>query len=179
MADLKRFDGSKVAPLTRLMIIENAKINPSLMRPSIRLDEKAPDPYEEPTRDGVCRYTNLVYNIEYTPVTKRRDVNDAGKTWRCDMKKPYKIVCDLFQPKNTARFVDFDDFATSRHPVAVWLARNTNICKATFEVAECNPFTRIPFALNVDAYRKKIGTSVLSRRENVILDMMKKEAKRK
>lgn len=173
-----KFDGSKVPPMTRLLIIENVPQNISLARASIRLDEKPVGIEEIPTRNGVCRYTNLAYTLEYTPIGKRPPHAPSGHRFRATMRKPFKICCDLFAPRNVARFKGYDDLVASKHPVAIWLARNTNISRAMFEIALANPYVVLPFSLNYSAYRRKIGSPMICLREKWILEKMKEEAGR-
>ena len=145
-------DVAKLTPLAKVMVIENMQGTGRLTRVRIRLDEKPVEDIEPATREGVCRLTNMKYALCYTPFCYSR----AKKR---SMMKPYQIYCDLFAPLNVARFRDWEDFSTSDHPVAVWLARNTNIDKVTFDVAFANMLIPIPFCIDYEAYMKKGGIS--------------------
>ena len=145
-------DVTKLTPLAKAMIIENIQGTSRLARARVRLDEKPVEAIELPTREGVCRLTNMKYTVCYTPYCYSR----AKKR---PMMKPYQISCDLFAPKNVARFRDWEDFSTSDHPVAVWLFRNTTIDRTAFDLAFSNMFMEVPFCIDYAAYMKKGGIS--------------------
>lgn len=141
----------KLTPLAKAMLIENLPPEKRLARASVKLDELPLTDDDEPTRDGVCRDTNMRYYISYSPIVTRK-----SKKYGLIMDKAsFQIICDLFYPKGVARFSNWDEFYNSPHPVARWLVRNTNVSKRMFEIAREHVYLCVPFCINYTAYLKK------------------------
>lgn len=85
-------------------------------------------------------YTFGFYSIEYRPI----------KNFNSNRDKPYLLNCDFF-PKKVLRLKGWYEIEENQDiPNLELLLRITTITPKLFEIAENNPYVKIPFTLKVE-----------------------------